>query len=357
MVPSPALVAEYAKSGRSSCKGCGKSIPSGSLRLGLSIKDPRGFNATKWHHVGCFSPQSHPIVAKDIKGFSSLKGPDQDALSMLEAGEKSGPSSAKGGVRDNDGVDGSESDSEELKEKSLKKRKFDSEQEECKEKDIDELKMIGDGNKNDLAVAFSVSDIKNMYKDAKLPPKWKAFQTVIFHEQEDGLHSSEKIAAFDFDGCLANTSVYRVDPDDWSLMHPSIPEKLQSLYDSGYKLVIFTNEANIERWKNKRQVAVNFKIRMLENFMKLVKLPIQVFIACGLPVNKRNLTEDPFRKPKPGMWRLMEQNFNSGIAVDRNQSFYVGDAAGRPNDHSNADIKFAQAIGLKFYVPEEYFGA
>lgn len=140
-------------------------------------------------------------------------------------------------------------------------------------------------------------------------------------------------------------------------MHPSIPEKLQRLYDSGFKLVIFTNEANIERWKYKRQAAVNFKIRMLENFMKLVKLPIQVFIACGLPVNKIDLTEDPFRKPKPGMWRLMEENFNSGIAVDRNQSFYVGDAAGRANDHSDADVKFAQAIGLKFYVPEEYFGA
>ncbi|GMP65841.1 hypothetical protein CsSME_00026467 [Camellia sinensis var. sinensis] len=36
-------------------------------------------------------------------------------------------------------------------------------------------------------------------------------------------------------------------------------------------------------------------------------------------------------------------------------SFYVGDAAGRKDDHSDADIKFAQAVGLKFYVPEEYF--
>lgn len=73
------------------------------------------------------------------------------------------------------------------------------------------------------------------------------------------------------------------------------------------------------------------------------------------------------------------------VHVDR--CFYVGDAAGRAKDHSDADIKFAQvlltmfmfmmliqfsfcvntyvssicfigivqAIGLKFYVPEEFF--
>lgn len=28
------------------------------------------------------------------------------------------------------------------------------------------------------------------------------------------------------------------------------------------------------------------------------------------------------------------------------RSFYVGDAAGRPNDHSDADIKFAQVLKL-----------
>ncbi|KAL8195415.1 hypothetical protein R6Q57_025818 [Mikania cordata] len=38
-------------------------------------------------------------------------------------------------------------------------------------------------------------------------------------------------------------------------------------------------------------------------------------------------------------------------------SFYVGDAAGRIDDHSDADKKFAETIGLKFYLPEEYFDA
>lgn len=153
-----------------------------------------------------------------------------------------------------------------------------------------------------------------------------------------------------------NTSVKRIGADAWSLMYASIPDKLQGLYNSGYKLVIFTNESNIERWKNKRQHAVDSKIGRLDNFIKHVKLPMQVFIACGLGKNK-DQTEDPFRKPKTGMWRLLEQHFNSGIVIDVDQSFYVGDAAGRVNDHSDADIKFAQEIGLKFHVPEDFFGA
>uniref|UniRef100_A0A2P2JX46 Uncharacterized protein MANES_15G094900 n=1 Tax=Rhizophora mucronata TaxID=61149 RepID=A0A2P2JX46_RHIMU len=184
---------------------------------------------------------------------------------------------------------------------------------------------------------------------ANLLPKWKAFQTVIFLERDDGLHDSSKIAAFDFDGCLAKTSVKRVGADAWSLMYPSIPEKLQSLYKDGYKQVIFTNESNIDRWKNKRQVAVDSKLGRLQSFIKCVKVPIQVFIACGY-------SEDPYRKPRPGMWQIMEKYFNSGISVDMDQSFYVGDAAGRPDDHSDADIKFAEAIGLKFHLPEDYFG-
>lgn len=48
---------------------------------------------------------------------------------------------------------------------------------------------------------------------------------------------------------------------------------------------------------------------------------MQVFIACGV-AKPDGQAEDPFRKPKPGMWHLMEQHFNSGITVDKDQLFY-----------------------------------
>uniref|UniRef100_A0A5B6YQM8 PARP-type domain-containing protein n=1 Tax=Davidia involucrata TaxID=16924 RepID=A0A5B6YQM8_DAVIN len=325
---SSKVVAEYAKSNRSSCKKCAKKIAADALRLGLVSRDSRGFDMTKWHHLDCFPMNSESIAsAEEIKGFSSLKSSDKETLKKFL--DTTDQSSEKVHQRDET--------EDELEESNSKKTKYSTPNEGA-----------------ELDIAFSISDIKDKYKDATLLPKWKAFQTIIFLDRDDGLHDSGKVAAFDFDGCLAKTSVKRVGPDAWSLMYPSIPEKLQSLYNDGYKLVIFTNESNIERWKNKRQVAVDSKIGRLNNFIKNVKVPIQVFIACGFD-KSGGQAEDPFRKPKPGMWHIMEQHFNSGISIDMDQSFYVGDAAGRDDDHSDADIKFAQAIGLKFFVPDEYF--
>ncbi|XP_062169290.1 polynucleotide 3'-phosphatase ZDP isoform X2 [Alnus glutinosa] len=323
------VVAEYAKSDRSSCKGCAKTIVKKALRVGIVSRDARGFDMTKWHHLECFPVGTASIgSAETIKGFEALQSSDQEALkALLDKFEKS--------VRDGEVHERDEDEENKLEERDAKKAKFST----------------SDGETNS-DIAFSVSDVKNKYKDATLQPKWKAFKTIIFLERDDGLHDSNKIAAFDFDGTLAKTSVNRIGADAWSLMYPSVPDKLQRLYNDGYKLVIFTNESNIERWKNKRQVAVDSKIGRLNNFIKQVK----VFIACGLGESSRQAA-DAFRKPNPGMWHIMEKHFNSGISIDMDQSFYVGDAAGRRDDHSDADIKFAQAIGLKFYVPEEYFGA
>jgi hypothetical protein len=37
---------------------------------------------------------------------------------------------------------------------------------------------------------------------------------------------------------------------------------------------------------------------------------------------------------------------------DMAKSYFVGDAAGRPDDHSGTDRKWAMNAGLKFYTPE-----
>ncbi|KAJ1689635.1 hypothetical protein LUZ63_013790 [Rhynchospora breviuscula] len=290
-------------------------------------------NKDKKRDCGSASPSTDSQMKK-------LKSADKEALGNLDPGA----SSSKDKKRDC----GSASPSNDFQRK--KRKSADKEA-------LGNLDAGASSNNNkdkrvsaetkDGQVKFSVSEIEDNYKDASLAPNWKTFQTVIFNVKRDGLHDSAKIAAFDFDGCLAKTSVKRIGADAWSLMYPSIPKKLQGLYNDGYKLVIFTNESNIDRWKNKRQVAVDSKIGRLENFIKRVEVPIQVFIACGI--------RDLFRKPSTGMWTLLKEHFNSGVAIDMHQSFYVGDAAGREKDHSDADIEFAKAIGLKFYVPEEYF--
>ncbi|KAI3943772.1 hypothetical protein MKW98_004277 [Papaver atlanticum] len=336
--PSAKIVSEYAKSSRSSCKKCSEAIPAKSLRLG-SISKERGHDVTRWYHPACFPTDSQPIISvNEIDGFSSLEIVDQEALQKVMDGCDQLPKEVV--------VEGSDGQgSREFKVLKTDETMLD----EGKESSSKKLKVA------ELEIAFSTSEVQKQYKESKLSPNWKAFQTLIFLERDEGLRDSGKIAAFDFDGCLANTNVKRIGADAWSLMFQSIPEKLNSLYKDGYKLVIFTNESNIERWKNKRQVAIDSKIGRLKNFIDRVKVPIQVFIACGFDNSAKG--KDLFRKPNTGMWRLMEQQFNSGIPIDMDQSFYVGDAAGRKDDHSDADIKFAEAIGLKFYLPEVFFAA
>nr|XP_027064177.1 polynucleotide 3'-phosphatase ZDP-like [Coffea arabica] len=343
---SAKMIAEYAKSGRSSCKKCSKTISASALRLGLVTRDARGFDMTKWHHLHCLPLSSHSGASPEsIKGFSSLKSSDQEELKKL----------MKESVQALDKVlDGEKDSITETKEFKVLRRDDEDESYEMEKQKVKKKKLSESDKGSKLEITFSATEIKEKYKDAALLPQWKAFQTIIFLERVDGLHDSTKIAAFDFDGCLAKTAVNKIGADAWSLMYPSIPEKLQRLYDEGYKLVIFTNESNIERWKKKRQVAVDSKIGRIESFIKLVKVPIQVFIACGL---SNCQPEDAYRKPKTGMWHIMEKHFNSGLLIDMDHSFYVGDAAGRPNDHSDADIKFAEAIGLKFYLPEQYFNS
>lgn len=65
------IIAEYAKSGRSSCKGCGKAIIAQALRLGLVTRDARGFDMTKWYHLDCSPEKVDSLDA--INGFALLK--------------------------------------------------------------------------------------------------------------------------------------------------------------------------------------------------------------------------------------------------------------------------------------------
>lgn len=71
---SSKILAEYAKSNRSSCKKCTKKIDANALRLALVTKDNRGYDLVKWHHLDCFPVDSKLLDSPEaIEGFSSLK--------------------------------------------------------------------------------------------------------------------------------------------------------------------------------------------------------------------------------------------------------------------------------------------
>nr|XP_033511712.1 polynucleotide 3'-phosphatase ZDP [Nicotiana tomentosiformis] len=341
MASSTKVTVEYAKSGRSSCKKCDNKIPLKSVRLGLVTKHAQGFEQTKWHHIDCFPFNSDSVSsAEDITGFSSLQSKDKEALEKLI--NKELPALQKVSDADTDGIDRKQ------KETSAQVKKEESEHEESKQK---RLKLSATDEGAELEIAFSTKDVKTTYKDAKLPPKWRALQTIIYLEKDDVLHASHKIAAFDFDGCLAKTSVKRYGFFLCFILSKTLL-RMRDFMTHG-----LTNESrslhSFGNNESSREKIINFISLYVYSNAFFIALLMQVFIACGLSNSK---PEDPFRKPKIGMWNIMKKQFNFGISIEMDKCFYVGDAAGRQGDHSDVDIRFAQAIGLKFYVPEEFFG-
>ncbi|KAK7793051.1 hypothetical protein R5R35_004477 [Gryllus longicercus] len=162
-----------------------------------------------------------------------------------------------------------------------------------------------------------------------------------------------KVAAFDLDGTLISTKsgkVFPVNTDDWKIAYPVIPNKLKKLTESEYKIVIMTNQAGIGRG---RVNVKDFK-KKVEAIISKLNVPVQAFVSTGLGI---------YRKPAPGMWNTLLKEFNRNIAVNKDDSFYCGDAAGRPvnwapkrkKDFSSADRLLALNLNLKFHTPEEFF--
>jgi bifunctional polynucleotide phosphatase/kinase len=156
---------------------------------------------------------------------------------------------------------------------------------------------------------------------------------------------TSKIAAFDLDSTLilarsSKKSPLSTNESDWIFWHFSVPSRLKDLHDKGYTLVIFTNQAGIAASDSL------FKrfTKKIEAIFQRLELPIHLYAALKLDFN---------RKPLLGMWERMLHE-SSGVEI--REWFYVGDAAGRPKDHSDCDLKFAKNIEAKFFeTPEQFF--
>jgi bifunctional polynucleotide phosphatase/kinase len=63
--------------------------------------------------------------------------------------------------------------------------------------------------------------------------------------------------------------------------------------------------------------------------MKQLDVPMSVYAATG---------DAEHRKPRPGMWKEFLEDYDLDVkGVDLVNSFYIGDAAGRPGDFSATD--------------------
>ncbi|XP_043962517.1 poly [ADP-ribose] polymerase 1 [Gambusia affinis] len=80
--------AEYAKSGRASCKKCKDSIAKDSLRMAIMVQSPMfDGKVPHWHHFSCFWLRAAAQSTADIAGFSDLRWEDQEKVKKaIESG-------------------------------------------------------------------------------------------------------------------------------------------------------------------------------------------------------------------------------------------------------------------------------
>ncbi|XP_053163184.1 poly [ADP-ribose] polymerase 1 [Hemicordylus capensis] len=94
--------AEYAKSGRASCKKCGDNIAKESLRLAIMVQSPMfDGKVPHWHHFSCFWKRARVVSHTDVDGFSELRWEDQE--SIKKAIETGGAGTGKGGNQEGGG--------------------------------------------------------------------------------------------------------------------------------------------------------------------------------------------------------------------------------------------------------------
>lgn len=178
--------------------------------------------------------------------------------------------------------------------------------------------------------------------------------SIYGYEQINHEKRSMKVAAFDIDDTLITTKSGKKFPEDkhdWKFLFPQVPDKLKHLVASGYKVAFVTNQGGIAKGKLKE-----------EDFREKVE---KILSECGPAVEQNAVVivakdEDIYRKPCTGGWDHVFLDDNKYV-VDVENSFFVGDAAGRPKrkgkkkDFSDSDLKFAINLGIKFYTPEKYF--
>lgn len=142
----------------------------------------------------------------------------------------------------------------------------------------------------------------------------------------------KKMASFDYDWTIVNPKNGKTFPsniNDWQWLYPNIPNKLKQLYNDGYMIVIFTNQS--KKWK----------CDQIKLVMEQLNIPLFIIIA----INKQEY------KPNP----ILFNKFIKKYTINKEESFFIGDALGRKSDYSDSDKIFAENIGIKYDSPENFF--
>ena len=180
---------------------------------------------------------------------------------------------------------------------------------------------------------------------------WTTHESIIYLNAPESPDTG-KIAAFDMDTTLVRPKSGKIHPQgrsDWVWMFEEVPSKLAQLHKDGYKIVIMSNQKGLSTGASRAQ-DIQGKI---DDLAADCKVPLCAILATE---------DDIYRKPSPAMFTFCAENLITA-PIDLKESFYIGDAAGRPagwaegkkKDHGCSDRKFAVNAGVPFQTPEEYF--
>jgi bifunctional polynucleotide phosphatase/kinase len=128
-----------------------------------------------------------------------------------------------------------------------------------------------------------------------------------------------------------------------------VPAKLRKMYDEGlgstaasislryicsdtecgrYLVAVFTNQAGLKAPKKDTAHLKKFKLKVAA-ILETIDVPLTVYAATE---------NDHFRKPRSGMWEEMKNDRDLDVrGIDLENSYLVGDAAGREVDFSDSD--------------------
>ena len=186
-------------------------------------------------------------------------------------------------------------------------------------------------------------------------PKWTAMHGSFLARVDPACAPNANVAAFDLDDTLQKTRSGRPgyvvsELDDFVFWSERVADAVRSVHARGHAVVIFSNQGGVKgALDGKRAEIVRRRVDALAQ-----DLGVPVHFFCG---TQKGSEKDPFgyRKPQTGAWRHFETKCNGGVAIDLETSYYVGDAAGRPGDHSDSDAAFARNVGVRFFTPEAFF--
>lgn len=167
--------------------------------------------------------------------------------------------------------------------------------------------------------------------------------------------SSEKVkvAGFDLDWTLSKTKSFKRTPkdyEDWMPMYDKVTkEKLAEAHAAGFVICVFHNhgaDSQESHWM------IEERFRAFQSFMVT---PMMLIASSPRDeVNYRKIVQ--YRKPNDGMWEIFLSVLNiTEEDVDREESFYCGDDAGRIKDANSDDMLFAMKLKLKFFTPQMWF--